>query len=224
MTGSLMVDGVTVDDDLVYAPTRYDPKWDRFALGFADGGALVVHDPRRLGGRPRSIPTSPRLGPDAATITPAALAAALRGSTAPLKARLLDQSRVAGVGNLIADEVLWRARLSPLRPAGSLTPAEVRRLHRHLGADHRRPDVIGVARTSGTSWRSATPEADARRTGPSWSGPRSGGGHRGGARPTRCEGRPARPRQPVSSARTLAGVAVGLHVVPGPGDGAVRHR
>ena len=62
------------------------------------------------------------LGPDAATIGPAALAAALRGSEAPLKARLLDQSRVAGVGNLIADEVLWRAGLSPLRPAGSLSP------------------------------------------------------------------------------------------------------
>jgi formamidopyrimidine-DNA glycosylase len=39
---------------------------------------------------------------------------------------------VAGIGNLIADEVLWRAGLSPLRPAGSLTAAEVRRLHRHL--------------------------------------------------------------------------------------------
>ncbi len=131
MTGSLIVDGVTVDDDLVYAPTRYDPKWDRFALGFADGGALVVHDPRRLGGV-QLEPDVSRLGPDAATITPAALASALRGSAAPLKARLLDQSRVAGVGNLLADEVLWRARLSPLRPSGSLTPAEVRRLHRQV--------------------------------------------------------------------------------------------
>ena len=76
--------------------------------------------------------TSRDLGPDAATIAPGALAAALQGSAAPIKARLLDQSRVAGVGNLIADETLWRAGLSPLRPAGSLSPAEVRRLHRHL--------------------------------------------------------------------------------------------
>jgi formamidopyrimidine-DNA glycosylase len=51
-----------------------------------------------------------------------------------LKARLLDQGRVAGVGNLIADEALWRAGLDPARPAGSLTPAETRRLHKHLRA------------------------------------------------------------------------------------------
>ena len=51
-----------------------------------------------------------------------------------LKARLLDQSRLAGVGNLIADEVLWRAGLAPARPARSLTGSELRRLHRHLTA------------------------------------------------------------------------------------------
>jgi formamidopyrimidine-DNA glycosylase len=131
MTGSLIVDGAGVDDELLYAPRRYDPKWDRFALGFSDGGSLVVHDPRRLGGVMLD-PDVSHLGPDATTVTPAALASALRGSAAPIKARLLDQSRVAGVGNLIADETLWRAGLSPLRPAGSLSPVEVRRLHRHL--------------------------------------------------------------------------------------------
>lgn len=62
----------------------------------------------------------------------AELRRALAGAAAPLKARLLDQHRVAGVGNLIADEVLWRASLSPQRPAGGLGPAEVRRLRRHL--------------------------------------------------------------------------------------------
>jgi formamidopyrimidine-DNA glycosylase len=49
-----------------------------------------------------------------------------------LKARLLDQSRVAGLGNLLVDEILWRSGLDPARPAESLTPAEHRRLHRHL--------------------------------------------------------------------------------------------
>jgi formamidopyrimidine-DNA glycosylase len=39
---------------------------------------------------------------------------------------------VAGIGNLLADEMLWRAGLDPARPAGDLTPAELRRLHRHL--------------------------------------------------------------------------------------------
>ncbi|MGB7052982.1 MAG: hypothetical protein WBG41_15570, partial [Acidimicrobiales bacterium] len=73
-------------------------------------------------------PDVSRLGPDAATLTTGQLAGALQGSSAPLKARLLDQSRVSGVGNLIADEVLWRAGLSPERPAGSLSDTEVRRL------------------------------------------------------------------------------------------------
>ena len=77
----------------------------------------------------RTCPTSGRTPHRGA----AGLGRALAGSSAPLKACLLDQSRVAGIGNLIADEVLWRAGLSPLRPAASLTPAEVRRLHRHLG-------------------------------------------------------------------------------------------
>jgi formamidopyrimidine-DNA glycosylase len=131
MTGKLLVDGEPGTDRLVYAPRRHDPKWDRFSIDFSDGGSLVVHDPRRLGGILLD-PDVSGLGPDAATVTPSALAAALRGSKAPLKARLLDQSRLAGVGNLIADEALWRSRLSPLRPAGSLSPAEVRRLHRHL--------------------------------------------------------------------------------------------
>ncbi len=131
MTGTLIVDGERGTDELIYAPRRPEPKWDRFALGFSDGGSLVVNDPRRLGGV-QLDPDVSHLGPDAATITPAALAAVLRGSSAPLKARLLDQSRVAGVGNLMADEVLWRSGLSPLRPAGSLSRAEVRRLHRHL--------------------------------------------------------------------------------------------
>jgi formamidopyrimidine-DNA glycosylase len=60
------------------------------------------------------------------------LAARLRGRSARLKTLLLDQSFVAGVGNIYADEALWRARLHPLRAADTLTPAEVRRLHRAI--------------------------------------------------------------------------------------------
>jgi formamidopyrimidine-DNA glycosylase len=131
MTGRLLVDDTAGLDELLYSPHRTEPKWDRFGLRFADGGSLRLQDPRRLGGIELD-PDEERLGPDALTITPAQLAAALAGSSVALKARLLDQHRIAGVGNLIADEILWRAGLSPLRPAGQLTPAEVRRLHRHL--------------------------------------------------------------------------------------------
>jgi formamidopyrimidine-DNA glycosylase len=131
MTGRLLVDGAPGVDALRYAPTGLGRRWDRFGLDFADGGHLRLQDPRRLGGV-QLDPDEDRLGPDALSIAPAQLAAALAGSRVPLKARLLDQRRVAGIGNLIADEILWRAGLSPLRPAGELSPAEVRRLHRHL--------------------------------------------------------------------------------------------
>lgn len=133
MTGRLVVDGVAGVDRLLYSSDKGRAAWDRFAVRFADGGDLRLHDPRRLGGAFLD-PDEDRLGADALSVTPAALRAALGRSTAPLKARLLDQAHLAGVGNLLADETLWRAGLDPHRPAGSLTPAELRRLHRHLRA------------------------------------------------------------------------------------------
>ena len=120
-------------DRLLYSSNEPLARYDRFAVRFVDGGELRMLDPRRLGGVELD-PDEQRLGPDAATIGVAALRHALSGSAVPLKARLLDQARVAGVGNLIADEVLWRASLSPMRPAGGLHDAEIRRLRRHLVA------------------------------------------------------------------------------------------
>jgi formamidopyrimidine-DNA glycosylase len=131
MTGTLLVDGDSAVEQLLYTPTRMEAAWERWSVGFAGGGRMVVHDPRRLGGISLD-PDASALGPDASSVGVAGLAAALAGSSAPLKARLLDQSRLAGVGNLIADEVLWRSGLSPLRPASSLSSPEVRRLHRNL--------------------------------------------------------------------------------------------
>ena len=133
MTGRLHLDGRAGVDRLLYSSARDAPGWDRFAVTFADGGELRLRDPRRLGGVSLD-PDESRLGPDVLDLTPAGLRRALAASTTPLKARLLDQGRLAGVGNLLADEVLWRAGIDPRRPAGSLTPAEVRRLHRHLRA------------------------------------------------------------------------------------------
>jgi len=131
MSGRLVVDGTVGVDDLVYASNRKVSAWDRFALHFDDGGDLRMRDSRRLGGVELD-PDESRLGPDALTAAPAELRRALAGSHTPLKARLMDQSLIAGVGNLAADELLWRAGLDPARPAGSLTPTELRRLHRHL--------------------------------------------------------------------------------------------
>ncbi len=131
MSGRLIVDGVAAVNDLAYASNRELEKWDRFAMRFTDGGDLRMRDPRRLGGVELD-PDEARLGPDALRITPAVLVRALGSSQAPLKARLMDQSRLAGVGNLAVDEALWRAGLDPARPTASLSPAELRRLHRHL--------------------------------------------------------------------------------------------
>jgi formamidopyrimidine-DNA glycosylase len=124
-----------------------------------------MRDPRRLGGVSLD-PDERALGVDAAAVRPAQLRDALAGSAAPLKARLMDQARLAGVGNLIADEVLYRASLDPARPAGSLDPAEVRRLHRHLratidellerGGSHL-GDLIPARGPGGTCPRDGTP-------------------------------------------------------------------
>jgi formamidopyrimidine-DNA glycosylase len=137
MTGSLVVDDRLAIDRLLYSAGEYGERWVRFRVGFADGGELALHDPRRFG-RVALDPDEGVLGPDAATVTVAGLRAALAsrplGVGPPLKARLQDQGRLAGVGNLLADEILWRASLSPSRPSGSLTDAELRRLHRHLRA------------------------------------------------------------------------------------------
>jgi formamidopyrimidine-DNA glycosylase len=131
MTGRLMLDDRAGVDDLQYASQRREPAWDRFTVRFDDGGDMRINDARRLGGVELD-PDEARIGVDAASITPAQLTAALDRSTAPLKARLMDQQRVAGLGNLLTDEVLWRAGLDPARAAGSLDPAERKRLHRHL--------------------------------------------------------------------------------------------
>jgi formamidopyrimidine-DNA glycosylase len=105
--------------------------WNRFSLTFADGGSLVLLDPRRLG-RIRLNPDIGLLGPDAMQVTPAEFRVLITKGTIAVKARLLDQSKMAGVGNLLADEILWQARVSPLARVDSLSSAQVNRLYRAL--------------------------------------------------------------------------------------------
>jgi len=94
------------------------PVWTRFSITFDDGGTLRLFDKRRLG-RVRLDPDLTVLGPDAARISAAAFRERVGRGTAAVKARLLDQSVLAGVGNLLADETLWQARIAPCgRPPG----------------------------------------------------------------------------------------------------------
>lgn len=106
---------------------------------FADGGGLVFDDTRRFGTVECMDPAEwnvfdARLGiePLSRRFTARKLHELLSGSRSPLRSWLLDQGRVAGVGNIYAVESLWRARLHPRRPARSLDLSEARRLHRAL--------------------------------------------------------------------------------------------
>lgn len=99
-----------------------------------DRGHLVFEDFRRFGTL-RVIDdlrdASPGgLDPTQDAFTPGALTALLRGSRQPLKPWLLRQDRLVGLGNIYASEILFQARIAPHRPAGSLTGAQIRRLHR----------------------------------------------------------------------------------------------
>ena len=133
MTGRLVVDDHAVIEKLEYSSDRVLPEWRRFELHFNDEGTLVVVDPRRLGGVELD-PDDTRLGPDAFELAVEQLAAALEGSRTALKARLLDQRRVAGLGNLLVDEILWRTGLDPAREAGSLDEVEQVELAEAIGS------------------------------------------------------------------------------------------
>ncbi len=115
-----------------------------------DGEVLVYRDVRRLGtwtlleAEEVEPYLARRLGPE--PLSPAFavqwLEHRLAGRRAPIKAVLLDQRVVAGLGNIYADEALWWARIHPLRPAGALREGELRSLRRGI----RRALRLGIAR------------------------------------------------------------------------------
>ncbi len=127
MTGSLMV---------VDADTELNP-YTRVVFALDDGRELRFADVRTFGtihfvGDGRPGPTGlAALGPEplADEFTPQVLAQALAGRKAPVKAVLLDQRRVAGLGNIYVDEALHAAGIHPERAAGELTDEEIERLH-----------------------------------------------------------------------------------------------
>ena len=92
-------------------------------------GFVAVFTPEEL-----AASTLPALGPDALTELPTSseLASRLAGRTAPIKALLLDQRILAGLGNIYTDEALHRAGIDPLRPGGQLTVEDLDRLRRSI--------------------------------------------------------------------------------------------
>jgi formamidopyrimidine-DNA glycosylase len=105
------------------------PRWDRFVIEFEDGGRLALRDRRRLG-RAVIAPDFSHVGPDAAEVSRQEFRDRIGRGAAPVKARLLDQKAISGVGNLLADEILWQARIHPRRRTGDLSTEELDDLRR----------------------------------------------------------------------------------------------
>jgi len=173
MTGVLLIDAAAGIEGLFYGPHTFRPDWIRAGMAFDDGRQLLLHDPRRLA-RVEIDPSLDELGPDALSLTRkefAGIVTLTRGDGPAIKARLLDQSVVAGVGNLLGDEMLFRAGIDPRTPTGRLTSEQqdalytafkatmktlLRRGGSHLG-DHmpsRAPG--GLCPRDGGAMRSAT--------------------------------------------------------------------
>jgi formamidopyrimidine-DNA glycosylase len=131
MSGRVLVDDEEAGDPLIYASNRRMPKWHRFGVHFADGGSFMLRDPRRLGAVELD-PDESRLGPDASTLTRKEFEHAFGTRTAPVKAVLMDQARIAGLGNLLVDEVLWRAGIAPTRRVDSLADDERAALYKAI--------------------------------------------------------------------------------------------
>ena len=143
MAGRIVVDDEEAGDR---APKRERRIWDRFEIVFADGGRLALRDSRRLG-RVRLEPPVERLGPDAAEISRAAFRQRVSRSRIPVKSRIMDQAVLAGVGNLLADEALWKAAIDPRRPANELAEAELDRLRNAIRAANRSAIAKGGVHT-----------------------------------------------------------------------------
>jgi formamidopyrimidine-DNA glycosylase len=129
-----------------YAPATHE----RAVLELDDGTRIAYRDLRRFGTWLLLEPDEAdahlaiRLGPEplGRRFTAAYLAERLHGRRAPVKAAILDQRTVAGLGNIYADESLWHARIHPLRPAGELGEDEVKRLRNGI----RRALRLGIKR------------------------------------------------------------------------------
>jgi formamidopyrimidine-DNA glycosylase len=123
-----MTGHIVLDPDSAERPA---PRWDRFRIEFEDGGGFALRDKRRLG-RAYLDGGLSRVGPDAAEVNRADFRRLVGAGRALIKARLLDQRAVSGVGNLLADQALWQARLAPNRRTSTLSVGDLDRLRREL--------------------------------------------------------------------------------------------
>ena len=130
MSGSFRIEDAFVGE--FRHPRSKDPKHDHVVFRLDNGKSVTVNDPRRFGFMDLAdkgmLDAHPRLAglgeePLSPEFDAARLAKLFAGARAPLKSALLDQTRIAGLGNIYVCEALFRARLSPSRPAGVLANA-----------------------------------------------------------------------------------------------------
>ncbi|MBA2295979.1 MAG: bifunctional DNA-formamidopyrimidine glycosylase/DNA-(apurinic or apyrimidinic site) lyase [Actinobacteria bacterium] len=166
-SGRTLVVHLRMTGSLRYAPAGELPAdaHRRAILRLDTGTDIAYRDVRRFGTwelldedhlRPY---LAARLGPEplVQSFSSAKLTRLAAGRRAPIKAFLLDQRRIAGIGNIYADEALWRARIHPRRPAGELDETELARLHRAVRAALRK----GVELEGSTLREYVTPNGSA---------------------------------------------------------------
>ncbi len=139
MSGRVRVEGAALGS--FHHDPAILPQHDHLVLTTEAGVTVTLNDARRFGAvdlvRPgEAHPLLASLGPEPLSddFTPAVLAAAFRGRRMPVKAALLDQRIVAGLGNIYVCEALFRAGIHPLRAAGRIGPARLAALHAAIRA------------------------------------------------------------------------------------------
>ena len=163
-SGRALLIHLRMTGSLRHAPrgTLADDPHRRAVATLDDGSDVAYRDVRRFGtwllleAPEVDEYVDARVGrePLEATFRARDLAERLAARRAPVKAAILDQRTVAGIGNIYADEALWRARIHPLTAARDLTPAELRALHRGI----RRALEAGIARHGSTLRDYALPD------------------------------------------------------------------
>jgi formamidopyrimidine-DNA glycosylase len=146
-TGALLIDRGTLAES--------ERKFSTVEFGLGPSLTLHYRDIRRLGtvslmSPERWLDYESALGPEPLdpSFTDSYLSALVRGSSQAVKKLLMDQRRVAGIGNIYANEAFWRARIDPSRPARSLGPDESKALHGAV-----RSVLAEAVESRGTSFR-----------------------------------------------------------------------
>ena len=139
LTDKVLISHLRMEGKYFYYPDQVpERKHAHVLIHFEDGGTLVYEDVRKFGTMELLAPElleayflSKKLGPEPTEqdFDLEIFRGALKKSKKPIKSHLLDQTLVAGLGNIYVDEVLWRAKVHPARTSNSLSAQEARKLH-----------------------------------------------------------------------------------------------